>query len=49
MKFLTIALFVGAISATEFEEIEDELADLLKISVSKKGQKVIEKEAKDVK
>lgn len=45
MKALTIALFLGAISAEEYLE---EVEDMLKISISPAGQKAIEKEAKDV-
>lgn len=46
MKFYTIALFLGLITA---EEYEDELANQLKISISRKGEREIEKEARDVK
>jgi hypothetical protein len=46
MKFATIALFLGTISAQEFDE---ELINELKISISPAGERAIEKEAKDVK
>jgi len=45
MKFLTAALFLGVISAEEYEQ---ELAEMLKISVSPAGEKAIEKEGHDV-
>jgi len=45
MKFATLALFLGTISASQFE---DELINELKIEVSKAGQAAIEKEATDV-
>jgi len=46
MKFATLALFLGAISAQEYDE---ELINEIKIQVSKAGQAAIEKEARDVK
>ena len=46
MKFLTVALFLGAVSA---EEVEDQLSEMLKISVSPAGERAIEKEANDIK
>jgi len=46
MKFATIALFLGTISAADFQE---ELINELKIQISKAGQQEIAKEAKDVK
>lgn len=47
MKFFTIALFIGAISADQLEDLQDEV-DLLKIRISKAGQDKIEKEIEDV-
>ena len=46
MKF-TIALFLGVISANQLEDLQDQV-DLLKIRVSKAGQRSIEKEMNDV-
>jgi plasmid stability protein len=46
MKYATIALFLGVISAQEFD---DELAEALKISITPAGQRAIEAEARDVK
>ena len=45
MKFATLALFLGTISAQQFDE---ELINELKIEISKAGQAAIEKEANDV-
>ena len=45
MKFLTLALFLGVATA---EDIGDDVAHMLKISISKHGQHVIEREADDV-
>ena len=47
MKFFTLALFVGAISATELEDMQDAV-DALKIRVTKAGLDAIDKEANDV-
>ena len=47
MKFFTIALFVGAISATELEDMQDAV-EALKIRVSKAGLDAIDKEANDI-
>jgi len=46
MKYATIALFLGVISAQEFDE---ELTEALKVSISPAGQRAIEAEARDVK
>lgn len=46
MKF-TLALFLGVISASQLEDLQDEV-DLLKIRISKAGQREIEKEMTDV-
>ena len=45
MKFATIALFLGTISAQEYNE---ELINELKIQITPAGQRAIAKEAKDV-
>ena len=45
MKFAALALFLGTISAQQFDE---ELINELKIEISKAGQAAIEKEANDV-
>jgi len=45
MKFATLAIFLGVISAEQFDE---ELINELKIEISKAGQRAIEKEARDV-
>merc|ERR1712153_283469 len=45
MKFATLAIFLGVISAEQFDE---ELINELKIEISRAGQRAIEKEARDV-
>ena len=47
MKFFTLALFLGVISADQLEDLQDE-ADLFSVRVSKAGQAQIEKEFDDV-
>lgn len=47
MKFLTVALFVGAISADQLDDIQDAV-EALKIRVSKAGLAAIDKEANDI-
>lgn len=47
MKYLTLALFLGVISASQTEELQDAV-NALKIRISKAGQKKIEKEFNDV-
>ena len=47
MKFFTLALFIGAISATELEDMQDAV-DALKIRVTKAGLDKIDAEANDI-
>jgi len=46
MKF-TLALFLGVVSASQIDDLQNEV-DLLKIRISKAGQREIEKEVTDV-
>jgi len=47
MKYFTIAAFLGVISASQTQEIQDAI-NALKIRISKEGQREIEKEFNDV-